>query len=63
MVDRPLDADDERSVRAWVDSFSDHVAKLEFELAAAMFDPDVVSFSTRSDLIEGVHHFVNDQWR
>lgn len=63
MAARPLDTDDESSLAEWVDRFSGHVAGLEYEQAAAMMDPGVISFSTWSDIVDGVEHWVDDQWR
>ncbi len=56
-------AEDVASLRAWVDRFSGHVANLRYEEAAAMMDPEVNSFSTWTDIVVGVNHFVNSQWR
>jgi len=49
-------------VQALVDA-AGHVANLRYEEAAAMMDPDVNSFSTWQDVVVGVDHFVNGQWR
>ena len=43
--------------------FSGHVANLRYDDAAAMMDPEVNSFSTWTDVVVGVDHFVNGQWR
>jgi ketosteroid isomerase-like protein len=51
------------SVREWVDTFSAHVAAVEFEPAAQQFDPEVVSFSSHRDVVTGIEEFVNEQWR
>ena len=58
----PLTAD-ELSLKEWVDRFSGHVANLRYDDAAAMMDPEVNSFSTWTDVVVGVDHFVNGQWR
>ena len=58
----PLNEDD-RSLKEWVDRFSGHVANLRYDEAAAMMDPEVNSFSTWQDVVVGVDHFVNGQWR
>ena len=55
--------EDERSLQGWIDRFSGHVASLEFASAAAMMDPEVVSFSTFHDIVVGVEQFVDAQWR
>lgn len=55
--------EDQRSLREWVDRFSGYVANLEFASAAAMMDPEVVSFSTFRDVVTGIDQFVEDQWR
>lgn len=54
---------DEVSLKDWVDRFSGHVANLRYDDAAAMMAPDVNSFSTWTDVVVGVEHFVNSQWR
>ena len=54
---------DELSLKEWVDRFSGHVANLRYDDAAAMMDPDVNSFSTWTDVVVGVEHFVDGQWR
>ena len=54
---------DEQSLKEWVDRFSGHVADLRYDDAAAMMDPEVNSFSTWTDVVVGVEHFVNAQWR
>ena len=54
---------DEQSLEEWVDRFSGHVANLRYDDAAAMMDPEVNSFSTWTDVVVGVDHFVNGQWR
>ena len=54
---------DEQSLTEWVDRFSGHVANLRYDGAAAMMDPEVNSFSTWQDVVVGVEHFVNAQWR
>ena len=54
---------DEQSLTEWVDRFSGHVANLRYDDAAAMMDPEVNSFSTWQDVVVGVEHFVNAQWR
>ena len=56
-------AEDGRSLKEWVDRFSGHVANLRYDDAAAMMDPEVNSFSTWTDIVVGVEHFVNSQWR
>ena len=58
-----LHPDDQASLTEWVDRFSGHVANLRYDDAAAMMDPDVNSFSTWQDVVVGVDHFVNGQWR
>ena len=55
--------EDRRSLTEWVDRFSGHVADLRYDDAAAMMDPEVNSFSTWQDIVVGVDHFVNSQWR
>jgi len=54
---------DQRSLKEWVDEFSEHVANLRYDEAAAMMSPDVNSFSTWTDVVVGIDHFVNSQWR
>ena len=54
---------DELSLKEWVDRFSGHVANLRYDDAAAMMDPAVNSFSSWTDVVVGVEHFVNGQWR
>ncbi len=54
---------DQRSLKEWVDRFSGHVANLRYDEAAAMMDPNVNSFSTWTDVVEGIEQFVNSQWR
>ena len=54
---------DEGSLQAWVEEFSGHVASLNFDAAAAMMDPAVTSFSTWHDIVVGVEHFVEAQWK
>ena len=56
-------AEDRQSLVEWVDRFSGHVANLRYDGAAAMMDPEVNSFSTWTDIVTGVEHFVNEQWR
>ncbi len=58
-----VDPEDRLSLTEWVDRFSSHVAALRYEDAADMMDPNVTSFSTWSDIVTGVDHFVNGQWR
>ena len=55
--------EDRQSLKEWVDRFSGHVAGLRYDEAAAMMDPEVNSFSTWTDVVVGVDHFVNAQWR
>ena len=55
--------EDHASVKAFVDTFSEHVAALEFDDAAEQFDDDVVSFSSFRDVVVGKQQFVNEQWR
>ena len=55
--------EDVQSLRAWVDRFSGHVDNLRYDDAAAMMDPEVCSFSTWTDIVVGVEHFVDAQWR
>ncbi len=62
-ADAALAAADERSLKAWVDRFSSHVADLRYDEAAAMMDPCVNSFSTWTDVVVGIEQFVNSQWR
>ncbi len=56
-------AEDRQSLVEWVDRFSGHVANLRYDEAAAMMMPDVNSFSTWTDVVDGIEHFVNKQWR
>ena len=56
-------AEDAASLREWIDRFSGHVANLRYDDAGAMMAPDVASFSTWTDVVVGVEHFVNAQWR
>jgi len=58
-----LHPDDRASLTEWVDRFSGHVAGLRYDDAAAMMDHDVDSFSTWTDVVVGVDHFVDGQWR
>ena len=55
--------EDYASIKAFVDTFSDHVAALEFDDAAEQFDDNVVSFSSFRDVVVGKEQFVNEQWR
>ena len=61
--DYRANAEDVASLQAWVDEFSGHVVALDFGGAATMMAPDVTSFSTWHDIVVGVDHFVNAQWR
>ena len=56
-------SEDHASVKAFVDTFSDHVAVLGFDAAAEQFDDNVVSFSSFRDVVVGKSQFVNEQWR
>ena len=55
--------EDRQSLAEWVDRFSGHVAGLRYDEAGDMMDPEVNSFSTWTDVVVGVDHFVNAQWR
>ena len=54
--------EDYASIKAFVDTFSDHVAVWS-STPAEQFDDNVVSFSSFRDVVVGKEQFVNEQWR
>ena len=57
------DADDVASVRNWLSGWGRLVAAVEPDVAADLFDPNVVGFGTRAAVARGRNALVDDQWR
>lgn len=55
-----VDMDDE--LRAWLAAWGSCVAAVDFETAAAMFDPAVVGFGTRAEVAVGIEELRAQQW-
>lgn len=53
----------EWAVEEWFETFGRLVAAEEFAPARALVADDVVSFGTAAELVEGIDHLVDDQWR
>lgn len=55
--------DRDRAVREWFDAFGSLVAAEEYGAARALVADDVVSFGTKAELVDGLDHLVDEQWR
>lgn len=63
MPEHPTVGADLESLTDWVEQFSDCVQNVDFDRAAQMMDRDVTSFSTLQNVVTGVEHFVEGQWK
>jgi ketosteroid isomerase-like protein len=57
-IDNPANA-----VHKWFQEFGSHVANREYEPAQGLVADDVVSFGTKAELVEGLGHLVEQQWK
>lgn len=61
-MDGPEQAVDEQSVREWVRGWSDEVAAADIATARERFDPGLVAFGTRADVVIGRDRVEDEQW-
>ena len=54
---------DVASVHAWVLEWAACIRAVDYAAARAMFDPDVVSFGTRTRMMSGLDELERRQWR
>lgn len=54
---------DEASLREWLRTWGDCVARVDFEAARPLFAHDVLGFGTRAEVADGLELLVADQWR
>ena len=54
--------DAEQSIREWFQEMERHTQNLDFESARKMMAPDVLAFSTRTNVMTGVDSLVEEQW-
>lgn len=52
-----------QAVEEWFEVFGGYVAAEEYEPARAMVAEDVVAFGTKAELVEGLNHLVEQQWK
>ena len=57
------DSEDRASISAWLATWGECIAALEFARARTLFAPDVVGFGTYSDLLVGLDDLEARQWR
>jgi len=53
---------DDQSVREWVRGWSDEVAAVDIATARERFDPALVAFGTRADVVVGRDRVEAEQW-
>ena len=56
-------SEDIASVRSWLARWQPCVRGGDYEAARPLFDPDVVSFGTHRDVVNGLDALENGQWR
>ena len=56
-------AEDRESIAEWFATWGGHVAACEFAPARALFAPEVASFGTYMDTVEGIDQLEERQWR
>ena len=50
-------------IRAWLTEFAGHVRAVDFESGRAMCAPDLLVFGTYAEMVEGVDHAIEQQWK
>ena len=50
-------------VREWFTQFGGYCAAVDYDSAAVLIAPDVVSFGTRMDIVSGLDNLMANQWR
>lgn len=64
MLDTTMtEPDDRASLREWLRRWGACVAAVDFDSAAALFDPHVVGFGTRAEVAVGLERLMADQWQ
>ncbi len=58
-----LNDNDHASIKFWFDTWSGHVASVDFNSARPMFEEDVIGFGTWMDTVEGLDNLVDRQWK
>lgn len=56
-------AEDHAAIRAWFAAWGGQVAAVDFEPAKALFEDNIASFGTHMDVVEGLDHLADRQWR
>ena len=56
-------AEDVAALRAWLAAWDALVNSVDFVPARALFAPNIASFGTRADVVEGIASLENNQWR
>lgn len=56
-------AADVAALRTWFDTWGPLVDAVDFVPARALFEPNVASFGTRMDVVEGLDNLEANQWR
>jgi hypothetical protein len=55
--------DDDTAVRAWLRTWGEFVAAVDFEHARPLFDPSVTGFGTFAGAVVGLERLEAQQWR
>lgn len=56
-------AEDQAAIRDWFATWGEQVAAVDFEPAKALFEDNIASFGTHMDVVEGLDHLADRQWR
>ncbi|NQW12404.1 MAG: nuclear transport factor 2 family protein [Alphaproteobacteria bacterium] len=56
-------AEDRATIRAWFATWGTQVADVDFAPAKALFEDNIASFGTHMDVVEGLDHLADRQWR
>lgn len=48
---------------AWMETFAAYVRAQDFDGARPMIAPEVISFGTKANIVEGREHLITQQWR
>lgn len=52
-----------QAIREWFSEWGGQVASVDFVSARELFHPDVIGFGTYMDVVRGLEHLENRQWR
>ena len=62
-ISNALDRDDLEPIRAWLREWQAAVRAADFAAGRAMCAPEMLAFGTRAEMVEGIDHVMEQQWR